>query len=246
MKKQLLGTILAAAIPLAAFPQGGPPPGAPAKGQAGATARGPGAWRGNPEAMEKRMRLARTLGLAEALDLEPAAALKLGDTVGKFDARRLAAHRTLHDAQLVLRRAAQGEKVPAGDVDQAIQKSLDARAQLQAIDRETVQAVTQGMSPEQKARAVLFLARFQQRFGPMGGMGPGMMRGGMGPGMMHRGMGPGMMGGGMGSGRGMGPGMMGGGMGPQAGFGPGSANCDGMGPGAMMGSGAGFDGGPEE
>jgi hypothetical protein len=241
MRTQLLGTILAAAIPLAALAQGGPPQGGPQGQGPGATSKEAGP-RFSPEKMEKRMRLARTLGLAEALDLDAPAALKLGETIGKFDDRRLAAHKTMHDARQLLVRAAQGEKVPAADVDQAIQKSLDARAQIAAIDRETVAAVTQGLTPEKKARAVLFLSRLQQRFGP--GMGPGMG----GPGM-HRGMGGGM-----------GPGMKGrggpgGGWGAGPGAGGGSCNCDGMGPGRrgpMMGMamppppGGDFDDEPED
>jgi hypothetical protein len=191
------------------------------------------------------MRLARTLGLAEALDLDAPAALKLGETIGKFDDRRVAAHKTMRDAREVLRRAAQGEKVAAADVDQAIQRSLDARAQLTAIDKETVAAVTQGLSPEKKARAVLFLSKFQRRFGAgMGhGMGPGMGGPGMGGPGMHRGMGPGM------KGRG-GPGGAGGGFS----MGPGES-CERMGPGSsgpMMGMamppppGADFDDEPED
>ena len=39
------------------------------------------------------------------------------------------------------------------------------------MDRETVAAVTQGLTPEKKARAVLFLSKFERRFG---GHGPGM------------------------------------------------------------------------
>jgi hypothetical protein len=190
-------------LPLAALAQGrGPGPGpGPGGGQAGAQAM---PARGDPERMERRMRLARTLGLAEALDLEPEQALKLGQQVAKFDEKRLAVHKQMHDAHQVLRRAAQGEKVSAGEVDQAIKTAIDARAQLQAIDRDVVATVTKDLSPEKRARAVLFLERFQGRFGP--GMGPGMMkfrRGGRGPGM----------GGGMGMGPGMGPGM-GMGMGP--------------------------------
>ncbi|MFY3743323.1 periplasmic heavy metal sensor [Anaeromyxobacter sp. Red801] len=181
-------------LPLAALAQGrgpGPGPGGGQGAQAGAQAPGP---RGDPERMERRMRLTRTLGLAEALDLEPEQALKLGQQVGKFDDRRLALHKQLHDAHQVLRRAAQGEKVSAGEVDQAIKTALDARAQMQAIDRDVVATVTKDLSPEKRARAVLFLERFQGRFGP--GMGPGMMkfrRGGPGPGKgMGMGMGPGM------------------------------------------------------
>jgi hypothetical protein len=242
MRKQLLGTMLAAALPLAALAQGGPPAAqGPGQGSGAATAKdGP---RFSPERMEKRMRLARTLGLAEALDLDAPAALKLGETIGKFDERRVAAHKTMHDSREVLRRAAQGEKVSAAEVDQAIQKALDARAQLAAVDRDTVAAVTQGLSPEKKARAVLFLGKFQRRFA---GMGPG-----MGPGM-HRGMGGPGMGPGMGPNRGRGgPG----GPGGRDGFGMGNGPGDGMGPGTcgpMMGMamspppGGDFDDEPED
>ena len=62
-------------------------------------------------------------------------------------------------------------------------------------DKELLQAVTQGLTPQQKARAALFLGRFRDRIerhmwmnrgGPGGhGMGPGMP--GMGPGMMEKG-----------------------------------------------------------
>jgi hypothetical protein len=147
------------------------------------------------------MRLVRTLGLAEALDLDAAQALKLGESIARFDERRLAAHKQMHDARALLRRAAQGEKLPPADVDAAIQKVLDARAQIQGVDREIVATVTKDLSPEKKARAVLFLSKFQSRFGGGPGMGPGGrhgMRGmrGMGPcdGMGPGACGPGMMG----------------------------------------------------
>jgi hypothetical protein len=208
MRKQVFAVMLAAALPLAGHAQG-PQAGAPqGQDQGGQRQGGP---KFDPARMEKRMRLARTLGLAEALDLDAPAALKLGDTIGKFDDRRVAVHKQMREAGEVLRRAAQGEKVSAGDVDAAIQKGLDARAQLATIDRETVAAVTQGLTPEKKARAVLFLAKFQRRFHGHGpGMGPGMMGPGGGRGMMGPGMGghPGGRGGmgGAGGGWGMGPG----------------------------------------
>ena len=202
MRKQVFAVVLAAALPLASHAQGGSQAAPPDQQGQGGQRQGP---KFDPARMEKRMRLARTLGLAEALDLDAPAALKLGDTISKFDDRRVAAHKQMREAGEVLRRAAQGEKVSAGDVDAAIQKGLDARTQLGAIDRETVAAVTQGMTPEKKARAVLFLAKFQRRFH---GHGPGMM-------MKGPGGGPGMMGPGQHGGRGMGGGPGGGwGMGP--------------------------------
>jgi len=212
MRRQLFAMFLTAALPLAAHAQGGPP----AAGQppaAGAKA-GP---KFDPQRMEKRMRLARTLGLAEALDLDEQAALKLGQTMSKFDERRAAVRKQLQESRQVLVRAAQGEKVSAAEVDGAITKALDGRAQIATINRELVGAVTKDLSPEKKARAVIFLAKFQRRF-----PGPGMHPGMMGPGG-HGGMGPGMHRGGKGMGQGgMGPGMGGMGMGGDAeGMGPG-------------------------
>jgi len=198
MKKTILMAL--AMLPLAAFAQG--PGGMGHRGMGHGQGMGPGQDRGDPARMERRMRLARTLGLAEALDLDATQALKLGEAVAKYDERRLTAHKQLHDAHMALRKAATGEKVTAAEVDQAIQKSNEARAQIQAVDREIVATVTKDLAPEKKARAVLFLEKFQSRFGPMGGgkmkiihkrmMGPG----GMGPGgpggMGPSGMGPDM------------------------------------------------------
>jgi hypothetical protein len=210
--KKLMAAMIIAAAPLLVLAQGGPGPG-PGPGRGPGTGPGPGP-RGNPEQMEKRMRLARTLGLAEALDLDAAEALKLGESIARFDERRLAAHKLMREGRDVLRRAAQGEKLAAAEVDTAIQKVLDARAQIQGVDREIVATVTKDLAPEKKARAVLFLSKFQNRFGGRG-MGPG-MHGRAG----YRGAGPGMN-----RGRGMGPGG-GMGMGPY-GMGPPDAGGDG-------------------
>jgi hypothetical protein len=136
------------------------------------------------------MRLARTLGLAEALDLDAKKALELGDVIGKYDEKRTAVRKQMRDAHDVLRKAADGEKVTAQEVDKAIQSGLDARNQMAQIDRETVQAVVKDLPPEKRARAVLFLDRFQRRFAFGPGMGDGTHRvirkrigpGGMGPG----------------------------------------------------------------
>jgi hypothetical protein len=143
------------------------------------------------EKMHRRMQLALTLGLAEALQLDDAAALKVRGQIEKFTPRRMAVAQQMRDSVQVLRRSAKGEKVAAADVDGAISKLLDARGQMQALDREVVTTVTRDLAPEKRARAVLFLAKFHQRMmremrgghrdrGPGGhGMerGPGMDRG---------------------------------------------------------------------
>jgi len=168
------------ALPVAALAQS---TSGSAQGQAGsATAQAP---RPDPARMEKRMRLARTLGLAEALDLDTAQALKLGDTMAKYDERRRPIRKQMAEASEELRAAARGtgQKASAGDVDGAIAKLLDGRAQLQAIDREMLQAVTKDLSPEQKARAALFLGRFRERIERHMWPGPGEPGPGMRPGM---------------------------------------------------------------
>jgi Spy/CpxP family protein refolding chaperone len=180
------------------------------------------------EKMEKRMRLARTLGLAEALDLDTAQALKLGDTLARFDDRRQAARKQAHEAREALRTAAQPDgKATATEVDGAIARLMDSRVQLHAIDKDMLAAVTKDLTPQQRARAALFLGRFRERierrvmpFGPGMGRGPGSMEGG--PGGMRGMRGPG--------GR-EGHGMMGGGMGG----GPGMQDCPMTGPGGKAG-----------
>ncbi len=169
----------------------------------GQNAKPPQAGAGNgppPDAQraQKRMQLARTLGLATALDLDTDQALKLGQTLSKFDDRRRDIREKARDARETLRNAAQGGKVTPAEVDGAIAKLLDLRAQSQALDKEMLQAVTQNLSPQQKARAVMFLGSFRHGMdrhmmgrGPGGPGGPGMMNGpghmGHGAGMMDRG-----------------------------------------------------------
>lgn len=183
-----------------------------AQGNAPAAPQPPGApARPDRTRMEERMRLARTLGLAEALDLDSAAALKLRDTLARFDGRREAAHKQLKDAREALRKIASGQqKASAADVDAAIARIFEARAQLQATDKEMLQAVTQNLPPEKRARAALFLGQFESRMHRRvvrfreGGPGPGgtPCAPGGGPGMM----GPGGHGhGGPGHEMGMGP-----------------------------------------
>jgi hypothetical protein len=173
---------------------------------------GPGAALDSPEALariEKRVRLAATLGISEALDLDEKGAMKMRDIFAKDFEKRAAVMKQMRDSMVVVRNAARGDQAAQGQVDGSLTKIRDARAQLQKLDDETFQAVTAGLTPEKKAKAALFLARFHERGRKiaMGGRGGGH---GQGPGMMGPGMGPGR-------GRGMmGPGGQGG-----PGFGPG-------------------------
>lgn len=186
MKNLLLLLALAPSLALAHGAPGASP-------DPGAERRGP-----DPEAaqrLQRRMKLALTLGLAEALELTDAQALQVGAQLERLAPRRQAAHQALREAVQVLRRSARGEPVAAAEVDRALARLLDARDQLQALDRELIGAVTRDQAPQKRARAVLFLAKFQQR--ALQGFGGGERRGGRdpqgpgaGPGRAGRGEGP--------------------------------------------------------
>ncbi len=205
--KRLL--VLLAAVPMIAAAQGAPPP-------AAEPGPGPGMMGGKPtpEMMEHRMRLAVTLGLTEALQLSDKEALEVRDVLGAAGPRRDALRKQAVAAFEQLRRAAQGDKTAEAGVEQAVTRLFDARAQMQALDRETYQQITTRLklAPDRRARALLVLARFHHHMGRMmgGGCGPGGCgRHGMGPGRgMGAGPGCGMMGPGGGMGMGPGAGMM--------------------------------------
>ena len=198
-----IAVALALCLPLAALaaPQGpGPGPGPRGEGREARRAQ-----------MMKRMRVAFTVGYAEALDLSEADALKARDVLGKFDGRRAALHQQMHEQVTVVRKAAEGDAAAGKALDGAIGKLRELRGQMMTMRDEMFQELTRGLSPQKKAKAALFLNRFRARM-MMGGMhmrerviemrrgmrcpkgecGPGMGRGMGGPGGM--GMGGGRMG----------------------------------------------------
>ena len=200
-----IAVALALCLPLAALaaPQGpGPGPGRGPRGEG---------WEARKAQMIKRMRVAFTVGYAEALDLSEADALKVRDTLSKFDARRATLHKEMHEQVMVVRKAAEGDAAAGKALDGAIARLHELRGKMVAMRDEMFQDLTRGLSPEKKAKAALFLNRFRARM-MMGGMhmreriiemrrgmpcpkgecGPGMMRGPGGPGGM--GMGGGRMG----------------------------------------------------
>jgi hypothetical protein len=217
MKKLTLMLVLLPALAMPA-PQSSAPPPVRGPGQGGA---GPGAGpddAAHMQRMQKRMRLAATLGLAEALDLDDQGTLRVRDVIAHDAERRMPLQRQVRDNVRILRDAARGDQAAAGQVEAALGRLRDVRTQLQNLDNETFKSVTQGLSPDKKAKAALFLARFRERgrhMAMMHGAGHGGGYGHMGPGHMGPAAAPrgGMMdderrgpGGGPGRGQ-MGPGM---------------------------------------
>jgi hypothetical protein len=115
--------------------------------------------------MEKRMRLARALGLAEALDLEPAQVARMDETLKGFDARRKPILEKLRADARALRGAAADPKATARQVDELVARTFAARGQMMALDQEMYAALGKELSPEKRARMALFFARFRERMG---------------------------------------------------------------------------------
>jgi ATP-dependent Lon protease len=112
---------------------------------------------------EKRLRLARVLGLAEELELDSSQALKLDETLRKFDERRRPLKEQVRESAETLERAADGDSSAMSQVEQAAQRAFDARAQLAALDREMFQALSKDLPPQKRAKLALFMARFEGR-----------------------------------------------------------------------------------
>ncbi|KFE71902.1 hypothetical protein [Hyalangium minutum] len=113
---------------------------------------------------EKQLRLARVLGLAEELELDSQQALKLDETLRKFDERRRPLREQVRESADILERAADGDTAALGQVEQAAQHAFDARAQLAALDREMYQSLSRDLPPQKRAKLALFMARFENRF----------------------------------------------------------------------------------
>ena len=192
MRKTILSIALAA--PLAAL--AAPPPG---------MGHGPGGPGMDPEArrahVAKRMRMVRTIGLAEALDLSEAEALRAREAMSKFDERRMAIGKQMREAKETLRQAARGDAAAQKGVDEALKRTRDLRAKMLALSDEMFQAVTREFTPERKAKAALFFQHMRGRMAShgmhhreRGGMGGPMDHGPGGPPGMreqHWGMGEG-------------------------------------------------------
>jgi hypothetical protein len=123
--------------------------------------------------LDSHAQMMMTLQLAEALELDDAATLKLRQTIAQWDAQRAPMRRQMFEQAQVLRRAAKGDTTAYGQVDQAIQKVISLRTQIHQVDQQMFQQLSQGLPPQKKARLALAIARFKETT-------RGMMRGGRG------------------------------------------------------------------
>ncbi|WP_375761623.1 hypothetical protein [Corallococcus exercitus] len=108
---------------------------------------------------EQRQRLRQVLELADSLELDSAQALKMDETLRRFEDRRRPLREQVRDSARILHQAARGDSAALGQVDAAAQKAFDARAQIAALDRELYQALAKDLSPQKRATLAMVMAR---------------------------------------------------------------------------------------
>lgn len=113
---------------------------------------------------EKQARVARVVGLAAELELDSAQALRMDETLRKFDERRRPLREQVRESAQILDRAADGDNAAMAQVEQAAQRAFDARAQLAALDREMFQELSKGLPPQKRAKLALFMARYENKY----------------------------------------------------------------------------------
>jgi hypothetical protein len=124
--------------------------------------------------LEQRARLMATMQISEALGLDDASTLKLKDTLTRWDVQKAPLRQEMFDLAQTLRRAGRGDTTAYGQVDPAIKRIQEIRAQLQQIDQSLFQQLSTGVSPQKKAKLALVMAKLPQAMREMvkGGKGP--------------------------------------------------------------------------
>jgi len=107
-----------------------------------------------------RQRLMKVVGLAEALELNEVQALRMADVMRRYDDRK--APLQVQNAELakVIKRASEGDTAAVGQVDRAIQTISDNRVQVQQLDREMMDELGRNLSPQQRAKLMIFFVNF--------------------------------------------------------------------------------------
>jgi hypothetical protein len=107
-----------------------------------------------------RQRLMKVVGLAEALELNEIQALRMADVMRRYDERK--APLQVQNAELakVIKRASEGDSAAVGQVDRAIQTISDNRVQVQQLDREMMDELGRNLSPQQRAKLMIFFVNF--------------------------------------------------------------------------------------
>lgn len=158
MKKLVMLAMVALSMSALAAPPGGK--------------TGPARWDADPEAFqekledrERRARMVFVVAVAEALELSEAEALKLSEKVKTIEEKRRPVREGMFTAMREVKKAADGDSAALAQVDANIQKVLDGRAQMAAMDKELFAYLAKDLTPQKKAKLALVLAKLHEARG---------------------------------------------------------------------------------
>lgn len=107
----------------------------------------------------RRAQMMYVVGIAEALDLSEAEALKLSERIRSIEEKRVPVRQAMHGAMMAVHAAADGDATALAQVDANVAKVLDGRAQMAALDKELFQLLAKDLSPQQRAKLAVALAK---------------------------------------------------------------------------------------
>lgn len=133
----------------------------------GAPKNGPAKWDAfdpeeRAERQEERARQARMMlvvAVAEALELNEGQALKLSEKLKVVDDKRRPVREAMAEAMRQIRQAADGEPSAIAALDANVQKVLEGRVQMAQLDKELFATLSEGQSPQKRAKLALVLAK---------------------------------------------------------------------------------------
>ena len=134
---------------------------------------GPAKWGGKDanaqgDVAARHARLKYVVEIAEALELSEADALKLSEKLKGLEVRRQPVRQAMHQAMKAVKAAADGDAAALKDVDANVQKVLDGRAQMAVMDKELFTTLSKDLSPQQRAKLAVVLAKIHGEGGKKG------------------------------------------------------------------------------
>ncbi len=138
---------------------------------------GPAKWSGEKaearaerqEELSRKSRMMAVVGIAEALELNEADALKLSEKLKVIEDRRRPVREAMGEAMRSIKAGAEGDPTALAAVEQQVARLLDGRAQMAALDKEMFTQLSAGQTPQKKAKLALFLAKFGEELRRMKG-----------------------------------------------------------------------------
>lgn len=117
----------------------------------------------NQKRVQNDLHLLRIIGLADALGLNEAEALRLDRIMHPFDERKREVRAQINEAAKLIQRATEGDSTALARVDQAMETVLSGRVLVAEIDKEMIQAVARELTPQQRAKMSVFFAKYGQQ-----------------------------------------------------------------------------------